>query len=255
MRGTSQISLLGWSPPDGGHARSPRGGGERLFPHTSTRYVGAARARHRGSIRVKRMLPTVAKWTSVRHVLFGKILEKTSTMFWYDEALAYPRNWHCRFLSFVGLAVPREAVHDAAESATTGGRILASFPTSSMNKNLDLNKHQQGGEDATGATTMSSMNKSFRDELEEATLGRMEEVFRLWLHPDLLKRFGVSSRWIFRGYLKGYLGMLLKVIAVYIYHVGLVMIALPDWTLTTRRGTSPPSSYDNSRAATPETRW
>lgn len=141
-----------------------------------------------------RMLPTVAKWTSVRHVLFGKILEKTSTMFWYDEALAYPRNWHCRFLSFVGLAVPREAVHDAAESATTGGRILASFPTSSMNKNLDLNKHQLGGEDATGATTMSSMDKSFRDELEEATLGRMEEVFRLWLHPDLLKRFEVSSR-------------------------------------------------------------
>lgn len=139
-----------------------------------------------------RMLPTAAKWTSVRHVLFGKILEKTSAMFWYDEALAYPRNWHYRFLSFVGLDVPREVVHDAAESATTGGRILV-FPSSSMNKSLDLNKQHLEGEDATG-TTMSSMDRSFRDELEEATLARMEEVLRLWLHPDLLERFGVSSR-------------------------------------------------------------
>lgn len=135
-----------------------------------------------------RMLPTAAKWTSVRHVLFGKLLEKTSAIFWYDEALAYPRNWHYRFLSFVGLDVPREVVHDAAETATTGERILLAFPTSSMNKSLDLNRHH-----ATGAT-MSSMDRSFRAELEEATLVRMEEVLRLWLHSDLLERFGVSSR-------------------------------------------------------------
>lgn len=121
-------------------------------------------------------LASVCMWVSIRYHLFTQVLQHRSVVFWYEEALADPVDWHGRYYAFVGLNLPSHAVDGAATSATQGGSILG-FPS----KGLD---GHPGGEEQT-------VTRTFRDELQPESLAFMDDVLRIWLPPVVLNRFGL----------------------------------------------------------------
>lgn len=122
-------------------------------------------------------LPIVCKWVSIRYLLFTELLANTSAVFWYDDAVADPVDWHDRYYSFVGINMPREVVNTAAREASRGGSILGFH-----SKGLD--KHPGG--------IKPSVTRSYRDELSRDSLTDMDDVLRLWLPPVVLEILGLA---------------------------------------------------------------
>lgn len=121
-------------------------------------------------------LPSVSMWVSIRYFLFTELLAEQSAVFWYDEAVADPVDWHGRYFSFVGVHLPLDEVIEAARIASGGGGILG-YPS----KGLDTHP---GGEEQTET-------RKFRDELNPTSLAGMDDVLRVWLPPVVLDRLGL----------------------------------------------------------------
>lgn len=124
-------------------------------------------------------LATVCKWVSVRYLLFAEKLADRSEVFWYNDAVDNPVDWHTRYLSFVGIRLPRDEVTGAALVAGEVGGILG-FPSKGLDKYL-------GGEEQVAA-------RSYRDELSQASLAGMDDVLRVWLPPAVLEILGLSPK-------------------------------------------------------------
>ncbi|CAN0050340.1 unnamed protein product [Ascophyllum nodosum] len=118
-------------------------------------------------------LDSIAQWISLRYVLFTQIMPERSEVFWYEDAVADPIEWHGRYYNFVGLRPPPRVIHHASAIATKGGSILG-FPA----KGLDY--HPDGEEQAP--------TRTFRDELGAESLAMMDDVLRKWLPPIILRR-------------------------------------------------------------------
>ena len=123
------------------------------------------------------MLGHVCMWTTVRHLLFTKVLADRSELFLFEDMLIDPVDWFGRFFPFVGLKLPVEFVFDMAEIASGGSRMFGYG-----HKGID---EHPGGHEPGG-------NRTFRDELGPESLAMMDDVVRLWLPPMLSKRFGVE---------------------------------------------------------------
>ena len=119
-------------------------------------------------------LDAITQWISLRYLLFTQLASERSEVFWYEDAVADPIEWHGRYFTFVGLRPPPLVVHHTAAIATQGGSILG-FPA----KGLDY--HPDGEEQAPSRT--------FRDELNNSSLAIMDDVLRKWLPPIILRRF------------------------------------------------------------------
>ncbi|CAN0243185.1 unnamed protein product, partial [Ectocarpus fasciculatus] len=52
------------------------------------------------------ILPQVCHLTALRHILFEGLLAGRSELFWYEEAVADPLDWHYRWASLAGLMLP-----------------------------------------------------------------------------------------------------------------------------------------------------
>lgn len=117
---------------------------------------------------VKRMLPTMCKWLSIRFLIFHRLMEDVSSFYWYEESLNNPLAWHRRWLDSVGLKLP-DAVVEATVDAAMNGHF--GFPTKGKDQ------HDQEGH---------------MDHVSAETLASMDSVLRLWLIPELQHRFGLS---------------------------------------------------------------
>lgn len=122
-------------------------------------------------------LPYICMWTSLRYLLFSKLLANISEIFWYEDAIVDPLDWSARFLSFVGVNLPLDELVVAATAAGAGGSILGFY-----SKGFDVHPGVKG----------HPSNRSFVDVLDEVSLASMDDVVRNWLPPVLLKRFGVA---------------------------------------------------------------
>lgn len=116
--------------------------------------------------------------SSLRYMLFTTILGDRSALFWFEETLADPVDFHSRFLSFAGLKLPFETVANMARLASGENGLYGAH-----SKGPD--KHIGGVEDVEGRT--------FRDELNSTSLAMMDDVVRTWMPPVLLQRFGIPS--------------------------------------------------------------
>ncbi|CAM9100646.1 unnamed protein product [Scytosiphon promiscuus] len=127
---------------------------------------------------VKAWLPTICQWFTVRYVLFTELLGPgKAEVFWYEDSQHDQVAWFHQFFAFVGLSVPDAVVRDTIETGSNGGgngKVLG-FPS----KGIDPH---EGGEAAKA-------DRTYRDEVDEATAAHMDDVLRVWLPPDLLGRF------------------------------------------------------------------
>ena len=120
----------------------------------------------------------VCMWTSIRHLLFTKLLADQSQVFLWEDLKADPVDWHGRFLSFVGLKLPFDVIVAMSEYATSGGHVPG-YPHAVV-ENHPGGKAPQGGK------------RTFRDELGPESLAMMDDVVRTWVPPVLLQRFGID---------------------------------------------------------------
>jgi len=123
---------------------------------------------------VKDMLPTVTQWVSLRFLLFNRMIKKRSSIFWYNDALDDPNQWHKQFMKFTGLNMPDKIVKDSADVSTGG----------SEPGKMGVNVHLGGGD--------AKLTRTYRDEVTPETLLMMDDVLRKWLPPFLLSRFDVD---------------------------------------------------------------
>lgn len=124
------------------------------------------------------MLPTICQWVSLRYFLFDILLKNQATSFWYGDALADPKDWHERFLEFVGLNMPADEVVDKAAGIVAEGGPVLGFPS----KGIDV--HLGGGD--------AELTRSYKNEVDADTLAGMDDVMRAWLPPVLLEKIGVA---------------------------------------------------------------
>ncbi|CAN0056471.1 unnamed protein product [Scytosiphon promiscuus] len=125
-----------------------------------------------------RMLPALCRWTSVRYKLFSETLGDRTAMYWYDEPLENPWDWHRHMLEFLGLNVPSIVLKKAVSHATKGK--LVGFGT----KGID---EHPGGQENT-------VTRTYRGEITPGSLAAADEIMRTWLPQELLDRFGVPSK-------------------------------------------------------------
>ncbi|CAN0193391.1 unnamed protein product [Scytosiphon promiscuus] len=120
---------------------------------------------------VMKILPQVCHLTTLRHILFSGIVPDRSEIFWYEDALQDPFDWHHRWMSLAGLFLPRPWVDSIVASAGKGKR------------STKFNPHP-GGEKA-------SVSRTWRDEVSPEILDNMDDILRTWLPGVLLARFNV----------------------------------------------------------------
>lgn len=129
-----------------------------------------------------RILPILCQWIAVRHILFGEYLPEQSTIFWYEDIMTSPVEYHRKWLASVGLHLPVRELESAAEIALRG-----EFDFSV--KGFDLHP---------GSST-HPQNRTYRDELADDTLAKMVPILRQWLPPVFLSKIGVSRAYKSRG--------------------------------------------------------
>lgn len=125
------------------------------------------------------LLPVVCKWLSVRYFFFAELFKANSAIFWYDDALADPIEWHRMLFSLVGLRLPPFVGEKAARvnAGSVAGRRTFGFPVKGIDKH-------EGGRDA-------SKDRTFRDEVNSTTISSMDNILRVWLPPIVLHKLGV----------------------------------------------------------------
>ncbi|CAM9656344.1 unnamed protein product [Scytosiphon promiscuus] len=120
---------------------------------------------------VMKILPQVCLYTTLRHILFSGIVPDRSEIFFYDDALQNPLEWHHRWMALAGLLLPKPWTEAIAASVGTGKWATK------------VNPHP-GGEKAT-------LSRTWRDEVSPHILGDMDDILRTWLPGVLLARFDV----------------------------------------------------------------
>ncbi|CAN0459262.1 unnamed protein product [Hapterophycus canaliculatus] len=120
---------------------------------------------------VMKILPQVCLFTTLRHILFDGIVPDRSEIFWYDDALDDPLDWHRRWMSLAGLLLPKPWTEGIAASVGTG------------KWSTKVNRHPGGAE--------ASLSRTWRDEVSPDILEDMDAILRTWLPGVLLARFDV----------------------------------------------------------------
>ena len=113
----------------------------------------------------------------MRYLVFSEILGDRSELFWFEELLVDPVNFHGRLLSFAGLRLPLKTVVEMARIASHGGGLYG-FKEKGPDKHI-------GG-------IKPGVNRTFRNELSAESLAMMDDVMRTWMPPVLLQRFGIA---------------------------------------------------------------
>lgn len=114
------------------------------------------------------LLVPVCQWLTLRHILFTGLMATQSTIYWYEDALADPLDFHNRWLESVGLRPP--------------GFVLETAIHASLNQDFAFNWKgidvHLGGEEAVEG-------RSWKNEINPDMLDDMQDVLRVWLSPAL----------------------------------------------------------------------
>lgn len=113
----------------------------------------------------------------MRYFLFTELIGDRSELFWFEDTLVDPVDFHGRLLTFAGLELPLETVVGMARVASAGGGLYG---------------FKEKGPDVHIGGTEPEANRTFRGELSPESLAMMDDVLRTWLPPVLLSRFGVA---------------------------------------------------------------
>lgn len=122
-----------------------------------------------------KILPGICMWTSIRYILFAGLFDN-SVIYWYDETVARPRDWHRAFLNSVGLHLPESVVEDAVVAALNGEFSFTA-------KTMDRHSEQDNADVAS--------DRSWKDDLDPTVILGLDAVLRVWLPPVLLAKLGV----------------------------------------------------------------
>ena len=83
------------------------------------------------------VLPTLCKWTSVRHRLFAEALAAQSTVYWYDDVLEAPLKWHYNLLYYLGLSMPAAVVEWLVHIVTSETPAAVFFATADERQQVE----------------------------------------------------------------------------------------------------------------------
>ncbi|CAN0174070.1 unnamed protein product [Scytosiphon promiscuus] len=120
---------------------------------------------------VLKILPQVCHLTALRYILFDGILSDKAELFWYDDALENPLDWHYRWMSLAGILLPKSTTERIA--ASVGTRKWAT----------KVNPHPGGAE--------ASVGRTWKDEVSPGIRADMDAILRTWLPAVLLARLDV----------------------------------------------------------------
>lgn len=126
---------------------------------------------------IARQLPSICQWLAIRYILFSGLLPHQSVVFWYNDALADPIEWHYHWFDAVGLQLPFGVVKNTAKAAAAGELRF-------NHKAIDVHP----GEEARTGTGV----RRFEDEVDPEVLEIADAVLRVWLPPVLLQKLGVA---------------------------------------------------------------
>lgn len=122
---------------------------------------------------VAALLPVMTKWISVRYLLFVELpVPQPPSIYWYNETLSDPIEWHRKFYSSIGIRLPEDVIAEQARRAALGDSMFGMVP-----KGYDLHFDPKD----------NSTTQSFRD-LGAATVEEMNNELRLWLPPVVLDK-------------------------------------------------------------------
>lgn len=130
------------------------------------------------------VLPTMAQWIAVRHILFEGIMKDQSTSFWYQDALDDPSKWHYRWLQTIGLQLPPGVVQGMIDAA-----ILGDLNDLGVKGNSRLDTHQSAQE---STDQVDQKFRKFEDEVSPHLLAIANDSLRQWLPRVLLKQLDVT---------------------------------------------------------------
>lgn len=117
------------------------------------------------------ILPQLCHWTTLRHILFEGLMSNTTELFWYEDALDDPRDWHYRWALHAGLNLPGKWIERMIEG-------LGKERWSSK-----FNVHPGGA--------AASEDRIWTDEVSPGIREEMDSILRTWLPGVLLARLQV----------------------------------------------------------------
>lgn len=123
---------------------------------------------------VAKLFPIVCKWMAIRYHAFAVLLRHQSTLFWYEDAMADPLEWHRRWLDLAGLSFPADFVWKTTEVALSG----------------DFSFHVKGLDRHPGGAAATA-DRTYQDEISQEVFESMGPVMRRWLQPEILKKLRV----------------------------------------------------------------
>ncbi|CAM9337264.1 unnamed protein product [Ectocarpus sp. 13 AM-2016] len=118
------------------------------------------------------ILPQVCHLTALRHILFEGPLSGRSELFWYEEAVEDPFDWHYRWASLAGLILPPLWIEGMVAKVVDGPGAKK------------FNPHPGGGEIST--------NRTWRNEVSPGIHAEIDSILRTWLPGVLLTRLHVA---------------------------------------------------------------
>lgn len=123
---------------------------------------------------VLRVFPILCQWISVRYILFLDYFVEQSAFFWYEDMMTNPVEYHRKWLAFVGLHLPERELELMAERALHG----------------ELDFEVKGFDSHPGSVSRENRT-SFRDELRNETLVKMDPILRQWLPQVFLTKLNI----------------------------------------------------------------
>ncbi|CAM9399473.1 unnamed protein product, partial [Ectocarpus sp. 13 AM-2016] len=120
------------------------------------------------------ILPQVCQFTTIRHILFDGQMSDRSEVFWYEDALRDPVDWHYRWASLAGFSLPTTWMKDVNATLTKG------------QQEPKRDRHPGGLEVSSNRTWELEVSPGIREE--------MDAILRTWLPGVLLARLGVPAR-------------------------------------------------------------
>ncbi|CAN0301614.1 unnamed protein product, partial [Ectocarpus sp. 6 AP-2014] len=118
------------------------------------------------------ILPQVCHLTALRHILFEGLLSGRSELFWYEQAVEDPLDWHYRWASLAGLMLPPSWIVGMVAKVVDGPGARK------------FNPHPGGGE--------ISANRTWKNEVSPGIHQEMDSILRTWLPGVLLTRLHVA---------------------------------------------------------------
>ncbi|CAM9204594.1 unnamed protein product [Ectocarpus sp. 13 AM-2016] len=118
-------------------------------------------------------LAQLCQFTTIRHILFDGQLSDKSEIFWYEDAMRDPLDWHYRWASLAGFTLPASWMKDNDATLTEAQQKVRRDP-------------HPGGQNV-------SSNRSWEDEVSPEIREEMDSIVRTWLPGVLLARLDIPA--------------------------------------------------------------